>query len=124
MKGDLLEIMLACEEGRLDEVLVEFMTGAAACVIIASGGYPKEYKKGIRIDLPQTDAVIYHSGTALKDGELVTAGGRVLGVTATGADLKRALRSAYAAVEKISFDGAFYRKDIGQRALKAAADKE
>ncbi len=124
LKGDLLEIMLACEEGRLDEVPVEFMTGAAACVIIASGGYPKEYKKGIRIDLPQTDAVIYHSGTALKDGELVTAGGRVLGVTAAGADLKRALRSAYAAVEKISFDGAFYRKDIGQRALKAAAGKE
>ena len=123
LKTDLLTVMQAVHDETLSALPVEFSDEAAACVIIASGGYPKSYKKGCVMDFGKAeelpDVTVYHAGTALKDGTLVTSGGRVLGVTATGKDLETALQKAYAAVEEIHFDGAFYRKDIGQRALAA-----
>lgn len=123
LKTDLLTVMQAVHDETLSELSVEFSDEAAACVIVASGGYPKSYKKGCVMDFGKAeelpDVTVYHAGTALKDGKLVTSGGRVLGVTATGKDLEAALQKAYAAVEGIHFDGAFYRKDIGQRALAA-----
>lgn len=123
LKTDLLTVMQAVHDETLSELSVEFSDEAAACVIVASGGYPKSYKKGCVMDFGKAeelpDVTVYHAGTALKDGKLVTSGGRVLGVTATGKDLETALQKAYAAVEEIHFDGAFYRKDIGQRALAA-----
>ena len=123
LNTDLLTVMQAVHDETLSELPVEFSDEAAACVIVASGGYPKAYKKGCVMDFGKAeelpDVTVYHAGTALKDGKLVTSGGRVLGVTATGKDLETALQKAYAAVEEIHFDGAFYRKDIGQRALAA-----
>ena len=123
LKTDLLTVMQAVHDETLSDLSVEFSDEAAACVIVASGGYPKAYKKGCVMDFGKAeelpDVTVYHAGTALKDGKLVTSGGRVLGVTATGKDLETALQKAYAAVEEIHFDGAFYRKDIGQRALAA-----
>ena len=123
LKTDLLTVMQAVHDETLSELPVEFSDEAAACVIVASGGYPKAYQKGCVMDFGKAeelpDVTVYHAGTALKDGKLVTSGGRVLGVTATGKDLETALQKAYAAVEEIHFDGAFYRKDIGQRALAA-----
>lgn len=123
LKTDLLTVMQAVHDETLSELPVEFSDEAAACVIVASGGYPKAYEKGCVMDFGKAeelpDVTVYHAGTALKDGKLVTSGGRVLGVTATGKDLETALQKAYAAVEEIHFDGAFYRKDIGQRALAA-----
>ena len=123
LKTDLLTVMQAVHDETLSELSVEFSDEAAACVIVASGGYPKSYQKGCVMDFGKAEAlpdvIVYHAGTAPKDGKLVTSGGRVLGVTATGKDLEAALQKAYAAVEEIHFDGAFYRKDIGQRALAA-----
>ena len=123
LKTDLLTVMQAVHDETLSALPVEFSDEAAACVIVASGGYPKSYKKGCVMDFGKAEELpgvtVYHAGTALKDGKLVTSGGRVLGVTATGKDLETALQKAYAAVEEIHFDGAFYRKDIGQRALAA-----
>ncbi len=123
LKTDLLTVMRAVHDETLDQLEVEWKDGAAACVIVASGGYPASYKKGIPMDLGKAeslqDTIVYHAGTALEYGKLVTAGGRVLGVTATGDDLQDALNKAYKAVQEIHFDDMFYRKDIGQRALKA-----
>ncbi len=123
LKTDLFTVMRAVHDGRLAEVPVEFASGAAACVVVASGGYPQAYPKGLPISLgdaeSRADVTVYHAGTALRDGRLVTSGGRVLGVTATGEDLPAALEKAYAAVREVSFDGAFYRRDIGARALAA-----
>ena len=119
---DLLTIMRAVEEERLSEVDVRFKGGAACCVILASGGYPEAYEKGKAIDLGGADALkdtwVFHSGTAAKDGQLVTSGGRVLGVTATGATLKTAIDRAYDAARRVHFDGMFMRSDIGKRALE------
>ena len=117
--------MQATTNGTLAETEVKFSTGAAACVILASGGYPLSYEKGkviTGLTNGQTDAAdvtVYHAGTAIKDGELVTAGGRVLGVTATAAALPAALDKAYKAAESIQFDKLHKRTDIGQRALAA-----
>lgn len=124
LTSDLLTIMEAVEEGRLAEVPVEFATGAAACVIIASGGYPGEYQKGCQIGFGDVsrlrDVYVYHAGTKTReDGALVTSGGRVLGVGAVGKDLEEALAKAYRGAKEIRFTGAFYRKDIGQKALRA-----
>ena len=119
---DLLTIMRAVEEERLSEVDVRFKGGAACCVILASGGYPEAYEKGKAIDLGGADALndtwVFHSGTAVKDGHLVTSGGRVLGVTATGGTLKTAIDRAYDAARRVHFDGMFMRSDIGKRALE------
>lgn len=123
LKTDLLIVMQAVHDETLSDLNVEFSSDSAACVILASGGYPQAYKKGCVMNFGNAenlpDITVYHAGTALKDDELVTAGGRVLGVTATGEDLPAALKKAYAAVSEITFDGAFCRKDIGARALQA-----
>ncbi len=123
LKTDLLTVMQAVHDETLSDLNVEFSSDSAACVILASGGYPQAYKKGCIMNFGNAenlpDITVYHAGTALKDDELVTAGGRVLGVTATGEDLPAALKKAYAAVSEINFDGAFCRKDIGARALQA-----
>lgn len=116
---DLVDIVMAICEDRLADIEIKWSDKAAACIAMASGGYPGSYKKGIEItgldEKGQVEgAVVYHAGTALKDGKLVTNGGRVLGVTAMGADLDEALDKAYAAVKKIHFDGVHYRTDIGR----------
>ena len=123
LKTDIMDIFEAINKGTLSELDIEWSDEACACVIMASGGYPKSYPKGIEItglDNGQLDGVtVYHAGTAIKDSKLVTAGGRVLGVTALGNTLEEALRKSYDAVGKINFENAHYRKDIGQRALNA-----
>lgn len=123
LKTDIMDIFEAINKGTLSELDIEWSDEACACVIMASGGYPKSYPKGIEItglDNGQLDGVtVYHAGTAIKDSKLVTAGGRVLGVTALGNTLEEALKKSYDAVGKIHFDNAHYRKDIGQRALNA-----
>jgi phosphoribosylamine--glycine ligase len=120
LESDLLEVCAACAEGRLDEVEVRWRTGAAACVVMASEGYPGPYPAGrviTGLDQPLGEAVVFHAGTRLADGEVVTAGGRVLAVTGWGDDLPGALDRAYAAVGGITFAGQHYRRDIGRRAL-------
>jgi len=122
LKTDLLTVMRAVSAGRLRDVPVAFSDGAACCLILASGGYPTRYEKGREIVI--TDAArlsradVFHAGTALKDGKLVTAGGRVLGLTCTADTLEEAVAGAYDAAQGIAFEGAYYRKDIGARALK------
>ncbi len=120
LKTDLFEIMLAIHEEKLGEMAVEFEDGAAACVVMASGGYPGKYETGLPIsgldDKGQAKGVqVYHAGTRIEDGKYLTAGGRVLGVTATGDTLDDALKTAYNAVENISFRDAHYRRDIGKK---------
>ncbi|MCI7793414.1 phosphoribosylamine--glycine ligase [bacterium] len=126
LESDLLKIMLATTNGTLAETEVKFRSGAAACVILASGGYPVAYEKGKEISgltegqlTDAGDVTVYHAGTAIQDGKLVTHGGRVLGVTATAPTLEEALRKAYAATDRISFDKMHKRTDIGARALAA-----
>lgn len=122
LKTDLLTVMRACEDGTLDSLHVEWHGGAAACVILASGGYPVHYEKGKPIAIPTSlpeNITVYHAGDRLDGGRLVTSGGRVLGITATASTLEEAIRDAYAAAERIHFDGAFMRRDIGRRALAA-----
>ena len=120
LKSDLLTIMMAVCDERLDEVEVRFSDKSACCVVVASGGYPVKYGKGYEITIPDSLAAdVFVAGAAQKDGKLVTSGGRVLGVTATADTLKEAIDKAYEAAGKISFENSYYRKDIGQRALKA-----
>lgn len=127
LESDLLDIMQAVYEERLNEVEVEFKDSAACCLIAASGGYPKDYKKGYKItglsDAISTGALIYHAGTKIVDNELVTSGGRVLGVTAIKPTLEDAVSHAYKAMEKIHFENMHYRKDIGKRALTVVRRK-
>ena len=124
LKSDLLTVMQSVTNGTLSECDVEFYDKNAACVIMASAGYPVSYAKGYEINIPENVAEsVYVAGAALKDGKLVTSGGRVLGVTATAETLADAIKSAYSKVEKISFENAFYRRDIGARALKATEVK-
>ena len=121
LKSDLVEVMLACVDGKLAETKVEWSDEAAVSVVMASGGYPGDYEKGKKItgiaDAEATGALVFHAGTAEKDGSLVTSGGRVLNVVGVAKDIQEAVKKAYAGVEKISFDGAHYRKDIAHRAL-------
>lgn len=120
LKSDLLTVMQATTNGTLSDVEVEFDSGCACCVIMASKGYPVAYEKGYEMAIP-ADVLpnVYVAGAALKDGKLVTNGGRVLGVTAVAPTLESAISAAYNMVEKISFGNAFYRRDIGKRALSA-----
>jgi len=120
LDADLFEIMLACREERLAELEIQWKDAHACCVILASGGYPEKYETGYPIAFGDTgDAVIHHAGTKmLEDGTVVTAGGRVLGVTALGDSPRGAMAAAYAAAEHITFENCFYRKDIGQKALR------
>ena len=119
LKSDLLTVMQAVTNETLAETEVEFSDGACCCVVMASNGYPGSYEKGFPITIPaELQEKVYVAGAALKDGCLVTNGGRVLGVTATADTLREAVDAAYANVEKIHFDGAMYRHDIGHRALE------
>ena len=123
--GDLIPALEACIDGTLTDDLVQVRPEAAATVILAAGGYPGPYRKGLPISgLEQAgavaDAIVFHAGTALNDGQVVTAGGRVLAVTALGADLRAAVGRAYEAAAKIRFDGVHYRTDIAHRAFDRA----
>ena len=123
LKTDLLTVMQAVTEERLADCPVEFSDGAAACVILASEGYPGSYQKGFPIRIPDDlNAEIFTAGVKETDGQLVTSGGRVLGVTATAPTLKEALQKAYVAAEQIRFENVYYRRDIGKRALAALED--
>lgn len=123
LKTDIMDIFEAINNETLSDLDIEWDDRACTCVIMASGGYPKSYPKGIEINGltdGQLDGVtVYHAGTKRDGDKLVTAGGRVLGVTALGESIEDALAKSYAGVEKIKFDGAHYRKDIGQKALNA-----
>ena len=120
LKSDLLTVMQAVTNGTLAQTNVEFADRHACCVIMASKGYPSSYEKGFEITIPtETATKTYVAGAALKDGKLVTSGGRVLGVTETADSLSEAIDKAYATVNTISFDNAYYRNDIGKRALQA-----
>ena len=121
LKTDLFDILESCIDGTLGELAIEWHSGFAACVVIASDGYPDEYKKGLPLRgiaeaecVP--DVIVFHAGTTF-DGELKTSGGRVLGVTAIGTTLRDALGRAYEAAKLIAFEGKQYRSDIGAKAL-------
>ena len=123
LKSDLLEACLAVCEQKLDEVTLVWDRRPAVCVVMASGGYPGDYEKGkviTGIDRAEQlkDVVVFHAGTAMKDGSLVTAGGRVLGVTAVGGTVADAKKQAYEAVGRINFEGARYRRDIADKAIR------
>lgn len=123
LEGDLAEIMLACATGTLDKVKYSWSDKAAVCVVLTSGGYPGTYAKGKEITglgeaALDKEVVVFHAGTKAVDGKIVTDGGRVLGVTALGDDIKSARDRAYAAAAKINFDNVFYRRDIAWRAFK------
>lgn len=120
LESDLLTVMQATTNGTLAQTPVKFKDGAAACVVMASSGYPQKYESGFELKIDNTVAgKVYVAGAKLEDGVLKTAGGRVLGVTDTADTLEEALKKAYDNVNKVSFANAFYRKDIGAKALKA-----
>ena len=118
LEGDLLEIMMACTNGTLADIDVKFSNKSACCVIMASDGYPGKYSGGYEITRDaDINGQVYIAGAKIENGKLLTAGGRVLGVVAVGTTLKDAIDSAYESVKKVHFGNAFYRKDIGQRAM-------
>lgn len=123
LESDLVDALEACVDGRLAETQMNWTPGASACVVASSAGYPGSYETGkpisglsVAAQVPSVE--VFHSGTSLVDGQTVTAGGRVLGVTAVADSLPEALRRAYQAMAEIQFDGIYYRRDIGHRALK------
>jgi phosphoribosylamine--glycine ligase len=112
--------MKAVTEERLGELEVKFSEKHACCVIMASSGYPESYEKGYAINIPDSVAEnVFVAGASIKEGVLVTSGGRVLGVTAIDESLEEAIKSSYALVNEIKFDNSYFRRDIGARALKA-----
>ena len=120
LESDLFAIMRATTDGRLDQVPVHFRDGAACCVILASRGYPLAYEKGYPLEIPrEIRDQVYVAGAALKDGQLITSGGRVAGCTAVAEDLPRAVAAAYRLADRVHFENAYCRRDIGQRALQA-----
>jgi len=123
LNSDLVEVMLAVCEGKLDKITLKWDPKPAVCVVMASGGYPGDYEKGkviTGIEEAQQDGnvKVFQAGTKMQDGQLVTNGGRVLGVTCVGGTIAEAQKGAYKAVEKIQFEGAYYRKDIANKALR------
>ena len=119
MKNDIVEVFEACIDGTLDQIDLQFEDNAAVCVVLASDGYPVAYEKGFEIKgLEQFEGkegyYVFHAGTKLSDGKIVTNGGRVLGVTAKGADLKEARANAYEATKSIDFENKYMRNDIGK----------
>lgn len=123
LKSDLLEILIAVCDGKLDELTLTWDSRPAVCVVMASKGYPGEYEKGkIITGLDEAgrlaDVMVFHAGTARKNSDIVTNGGRVLGVTALGQTIAAAKQMANEAVEKIKFEGAYWRRDIADKALK------
>jgi phosphoribosylamine--glycine ligase len=126
LESDLFDIMRAVTEERLAEVEVKFSGGASCCVVVASRGYPEKFETGCELMLPDEEGEgvnIYVAGARLENGRLRTSGGRVLGVTAVGRNLTEAVEKAYRAAEKVRFENAFYRRDIGKRALEAMRRK-
>ena len=123
LKTDIMDIFEAINNETLSDLDIEWSDEACTCVIMASGGYPKAYPKGLEItgltDGQLDGVTVYHAGTAIKDSALVTSGGRVLGVTALGNTLEEALEKSYNAVDRIQFENAHFRKDIGQKAINA-----
>ncbi len=122
MRNDIVELMLLACDGRLDEVCMEWDSRSCVCVVMASSGYPGKYEKGKQItgldDILQQDGdYVFHAGTLKDNGEIITAGGRVLGVSSLGDSLEDAIQRVYKAVDKIHFDGCFFRKDIGAKAM-------
>ena len=121
LDGDLVQIMHACAGGTLADVPIRWKDGAAVCVVLSAGGYPASYEKGNEIygigNAEKLGALVFHAGTAKKNGKIVTNGGRVLGVVGMGKDIASAVQSAYDAVDQISFKGEYHRKDIAHRAL-------
>jgi len=128
LKSDLLEVLLAVCDGTLDQVTLKWDPRPAVCVVMASGGYPGDYQKGKKItglkEAQQLeDVIVFHAGTKEQDGDIVTNGGRVLGVTALGKTIADAKARAYQAVDKIKFEGAYCRRDIADKAIKASWSK-
>ena len=121
LESDLFDIFKKVADGKLDEADIRFSDGCACCVVMASDGYPQKYDTGFEIAMP-ADKNIYVAGAKLENGKLLTSGGRVLGVTETAATLKDAISAAYETVKTVKFENAYYRTDIGQRALKATTD--
>ena len=122
---DIVEIMLACVEGRLDTIDIAIKPESSLCVVLAADGYPGSYAKGMEITgIDDADAIpgvkVFQAGTKLEDGRTLSSGGRVLGVTALGKDLAEAKAKAYQAVDKIAFDGKYFRRDIGDKGLSRA----
>ena len=125
LESDLLTVMQAVAAGKLAETEVKWKDAAACCVVMASKGYPTAYEKGYEITLPQLgeEEHIFIAGAKDKEGKLVTSGGRVLGAVTVKPTLEQAIAASYDLVERIHFDNAFYRRDIGQRALAAKEEK-
>jgi phosphoribosylamine--glycine ligase len=118
LESDLVEGIEACVEGRLSDTEFRWRPGASACVVAASGGYPGSYISGKRItglEAAAEVAQVFHAGTTLQDGEYLTSGGRVLGVTTAADTLQEAIAAAYEGISRIRFDGMYYRRDIGYR---------
>ena len=115
MKNDIIDVMEACIDGKLDEVELEFDEQAAVCVVLASDGYPEHYDKGFAISGIEEieNSIVFHAGTALKDGQVVTSGGRVIAVSSYGANKEEALAQSFANAKKINFDKKYFRSDIG-----------
>ena len=123
LESDLLTVMKATTDGTLDKTEVKFSDKSACCVIVASNGYPQSYESGFEMEIPADVAdSVYVAGAKIEGGKLVTAGGRVLGVTAVEDTLESAIKSAYAKTEKVKFENAYYRHDIGAKALKAVKE--
>jgi phosphoribosylamine--glycine ligase len=123
LENDFIEVIEAALSGSLDSVAVKCYNGAAVCVVVASGGYPGKYETGKPIsgleEAGKLEGVtVFHAGTKLEDGKIVTSGGRVLGATAVGPDFRTARDRAYSAVEKISFENMHYRTDIAKRVIR------
>jgi phosphoribosylamine--glycine ligase len=127
LKTDLVDIMLASIEGKLEKLTLKWDDRPCVCVVIASGGYPGSYETGKVIDglddIQDPQTFVFHAGTKLKNGSVLTNGGRVLGVTSLGSTMEEAIALAYKAVDKIKFDRAFFRRDIGHKALKIKAGR-
>ena len=122
MKTDIVPVLEAIVAERLDQLSIQWDERPAVCVVMASQGYPGSYQKGLTITgldevKPLHNVEVFHAGTALKENQVVTSGGRVLGVTALGNNIEEAIGSAYDAVSRIHWEGAYYRKDIGRKAL-------
>ena len=122
LESDLLEIMLACAEGNLADKKISWKKDTAVCVVLASGGYPKSYKKNLPIEgikkAESLGATVFHAGTKISDDKILTSGGRVLGVTVTEKNIKSAIEKVYKCVEVINFENMHFRKDIAAKALK------
>lgn len=120
LKSDLVDLLEGVAAGDLDKRSIEFDERSAVCVMLVSGGYPQEYKKGFPISgIDQVEgSIVFHSGTALKDGQVVTAGGRVISVVSYGKDKEEALRKSFTEAEKIQYEGRYFRRDIGRDLLE------